>query len=745
MVLHSPVQQRRVMSTAAAASNDGQSSDSQSEPQVLLRTLRGRRTRLRKQIEADEETMRILDPSEPGAQVQLIALINTLRSQQARLTALDQEILSHPTFEPENEESELDSSEEWARKVLGFIQLGMAQLGLTNDAGYDRLAPNSGGQTAGSPTISAPSPVNNSQPAAALPSASGAVEMTVEPFGENINNSFRIFRAQLTAWINRHPGATKVEKLLFLVSKLRGAPRVLVTSLEMVDSNFDVAMKLLEDNYGQSDQLRRRAMARLSDLPRVRSSTDAVGLRMLLNHIQATTLQLEALGIEPSNFALPFEENVRKAIPAQLLYDFDNDNRRDQLTRSSPASGEPSTAVVEAIQRLQQLTDCLRRYTIHLEETPTTHSHRDPPKPDHRPWSSSSDRPGNWRTERQPPRFQKPTTVAAATNQGPPKQVFSCFFCDNKDHRPSRCNHPLTLQQRKAILARKGKCATCFTKQHAPGQQCGGTRVPCSRCQSRGHYTCMHPPDGPTQLTAVPAVHASSASAVASPSAGATAPLVMTASAFVTYGKVEVPVRVFLDPGSMLTFVAPALIEKLSGIQPSGRADLQVKGVNSQRSLVSDRYRLCLKGRSKNSPIVNISAYAYDFDVDPSNSCQVGTLHAIRRFGKRYPLADASYLDDRPAPPPMILLGMDYFYEVVGRSMRDVTGGLVAMKSALGWVLGGAPRSRDCRVDLVSVHPFCCAAALSKPARDIERLWTTEAIGIVDQPPAAHSADALRR
>lgn len=758
-------------------SSDGLLSTSPTQAELIrpekLSVLRCKRTKLRKKTADKSQPVTTLNPEDDEERTQLVATISQIKAAKARLSLLDRQIVNHPDF-ASSEETEIEETETWMDKLESLIHLGNARLWSTASAIADDVAnvdvsPPSCPQRR--PVNVAPPSGGGWQPSPSPPtgvlSATAAADVVVEPFGaegQSSSQTYRIFRAQFSAWLSRHPDASQLERLLFLISKLRGPPRALIASLEIVDANFDVALRLLDENYGRSEHEQRRVLERLNVLPKVRAAGDDAGLRALLHHIQTTTLQLEALKVQPENYALSFENSVRKAIPASLLYEFDNDIRRDQLGRANDASSnaQPMNVVEIAKERLKQLTACLLRYTAHLEQTAHARpacrdleqrERRKPPPPSH-------DRQNKWLSgSRIHSREQWPSTAAAATAAATAtaaaavrplrrRLVKPCFFCDSAEHRPSRCTHSMTMQQRKAVLDRKGKCHVCFAQKHASDRQCEGPKVACGVCSCRSHYTSMHQQGGDQ----APSSRRENGSAVSAPVTAAPAhngaSLVMTASAFVLVpAGVKLPVRVFVDPGSMLTFVSPALIAKLPHLKPAGRADLTIKGVNSEKSFVSERYRLTLVGQRKGAKRISITAYGYEFGVDPPNSCASDVISAIRRFGEEFPLADLTYANDAPPEAPSILLGMDYFYDVVGRSMKNIMPGLVATESMFGWLVGGAPRPQarriDAEVDVRRAHPICCAAALSKPARDIERLWTIEAIGITDAPPETQSVDEI--
>ena len=137
-----------------------------------------------------------------------------------------------------------------------------------------------------------------------------------------------------------------MDRLTVLRKYLKGDARTLIAALEVTDANYDVALQLLEENYGQVSVERQKVMSSLFTLPPVRSSLDTVGLRRLLSKTQAGIKSLEGIGNPLPSYALAFEPRLRAAVPSKLVFDFMEMKRLAKL--SAPAAETPSAATRDA-------------------------------------------------------------------------------------------------------------------------------------------------------------------------------------------------------------------------------------------------------------------------------------------------------------------------------------------------------------------------------------------------------------
>ena len=196
-----------------------------------------------------------------------------------------------------------------------------------------------------------------------------ALDISPEIFDGN-RLQYRAFITQFTNWVGKRASATPMDRLTVLRKYLKGDAKTLVGSLEVTDANYEVALKLLEDNFGKVSVERQKVMATLFALPQVHKPNDTVGLRKLLSKVQAGIKCLEGIGNPLSAYALAFEPKLRAAVPTRLVFDFLEMKRLAELAKpgACTSAAEELDPPSEAANFVSDLVDYLVRYTSHREE-----------------------------------------------------------------------------------------------------------------------------------------------------------------------------------------------------------------------------------------------------------------------------------------------------------------------------------------------------------------------------------------
>ena len=563
-------------------------------------------------------------------------------------------------------------------------------------------------------------------------------DVSPEPFdGDRLQ--FRSFMAQFRNWIDRRKGLTSLDKLIVLRKHLRGEAKTLIDSLQITEGNYEIAIGLLQQAFGQVEIERQQIMAMLFNLPRVKSQADTTGLRGLLNIVQSSIQRMQALGAPLSEYALALEPVLHSSVPPNLIFDFTEAVSRSSAfdtdrTRYSPSNASASSALsAQAADGITALVDYLRRYTSHREQTALILNRH--------PSSSESNKSSEPQTNKTFSRKQGPpaprtgfATVSAVAKTA--TKARKCFFCRAVDHKPSQCTAELSTKQRMEALGKAKRCQRCFRFSHDDSTKCPGPREACARCSSHDHYTVMHPEGKRSTNAAVAAIELSH-----EPGHNV---LLHTASAYVIDGAQRIPVRLFLDNGSSLTFVSSRLTNLLTDHRPISSARLGITTFSGEKSLHSNCYQLRLQ--STHSPVrVNINAYEYDFSVDPLPNCSDKDREIIKRFAVGHPLADAAFTSGSAVPPVSLLIGRDQYFKIAQVGVEEtLEGSLVARGSVLGWIVGGTTEVvGEPRPELVRANVHCCVASVSRSARDLERLWELEAIGIEKDSHSPLSSDEL--
>ena len=144
-----------------------------------------------------------------------------------------------------------------------------------------------------------------------------------------------------------------------------------------------------------------------------------------------------------------------------------------------------------------------------------------------------------------------------------------------------------------------------------------------------------------------------------------------------------VPVRVLMDSGSQRSYVTESLKNKL-GLVPEKTEvlNLNIFGDDKFRKQRCDQVRLQLQGQTKD---IEIMALCFPKICSP--------LSMTLDF-KRYPHldglvpADQSLLDNSVTDID-ILIGADYYFEIILGEIRRGDNGPVAVQSEFGWLISG--------------------------------------------------------
>ena len=134
---------------------------------------------------------------------------------------------------------------------------------------------------------------------------------------------------------------------------------------------------------------------------------------------------------------------------------------------------------------------------------------------------------------------------------------------------------------------------------------------------------------------------------------------------------------------------------------------------------------------------------AYGFKADPAPQCSDRDRRIIEKFASEHVLADTALAQNITGAPISLRIGRDQYFKFacVGQE-KTLEGELVARGSVLGWIVGGASKTADVRrPEFVRANVHCCVVSVTRGAKELERLWSLEAIGIEKEESSPHSAD----
>ncbi|GFV44289.1 uncharacterized protein TNCV_4117661 [Trichonephila clavipes] len=101
--------------------------------------------------------------------------------------------------------------------------------------------------------------------------------------------------------IHNNNRLSKVDKFNYLKSYLCGNALACINGFPISDDNYDRALDLLKDRFGNKNMLINAHLSNLLNLTPVRNPTDIVGLRNLYDRAETQIRSLESLGVKGEN------------------------------------------------------------------------------------------------------------------------------------------------------------------------------------------------------------------------------------------------------------------------------------------------------------------------------------------------------------------------------------------------------------------------------------------------------------
>ena len=253
----------------------------------------------------------------------------------------------------------------------------------------------------------------------------------------------------------------------------------------------------------------------------------------------------------------------------------------------------------------------------------------------------------------------------------------SCPFCESS-HLLFQCKKfkSLKIDDRRQQASNISVCFNCLKKGHA-AVDCKSPHV-CHFCQKK-HHSLLHMDTKNADKRDEDEKTVSSNSGILHSTTGA---LLATCQVFVLdKHNRKVTVRLLLDNGSQISFISKNIAKKLN--LPYQKTNISVSGVANSRNVVSKfKYRLSLLSIHDRSKGVNIQVFSlpeffslpeYDLDIDDLN---IDHLQ----------LADPEFFKSAQID---ILLGMDYYHEVIQEKRQQLPRSFWAQQTIFGWVISG--------------------------------------------------------
>ena len=199
-----------------------------------------------------------------------------------------------------------------------------------------------------------------------------------------------------------------------------------------------------------------------------------------------------------------------------------------------------------------------------------------------------------------------------------------------------------------------------------------------------------------------------------------------------------VPVRVLFDNGSQRSYLTNSLKTRL-GLKPLKKevVNLNVFGSDSFKRQTCDLVKVKLQGKS--NEIFEIIALGFHTICSPLP--RAINLYQHRKL-QHLDLADCAASDNSGQCESTvdILIGSDFYWDLVLEEIHRQENGLVAMNSKFGWLISGpiknsSENSNFIHSNLVVQGPSTIPASLDSEyqlEKELGHFWDIESLGIAD-------------
>lgn len=635
----------------------------------------------------DEELTRILQGEDKDYE-RLSVMRQLLDGKQETLIEMDQEILS--VCDVTTIDKEIEESEGFTASII-HLKCKIENASKVNMPSQQHV---------GSPQTTA-QPVNQNAVRTRLP------KLYLPKFKGDVTK-WNTFWDSFQSAVHRNEGISNIDKFNYLNSVLEGAAARAIQGLTLTEANYDAAIKLLQERFGRPQQI---ISAHMDQLLKVSpcSNDRPAGLRYVYDQICVHSRGLASLGVTSDQYGSLLIPVIMSKLPPEI---------RLQIARNSK----------DSVWKIEELLNVIKVEVEAREASEMTMA-----KTSEGGKSQSPGRDSKFRN-------QTPTANSLVSQQGGSFKI-KCAYCRN-EHYSASCGVVRDTAQRRSILERDKRCFNCLRFDHET-KECTNPKK-CRHCQQRHHQSiCSMLDQGKPKE--VSAEEMKTTTTVSNKAKGTV--LLQTAKAVAVndVNSKTARVRILLDTGSQRTYVTNRLKSRLN-LSPVKSETLHLNTFGDERYTKQqcDVVSLRLQGSQGE---IEISALCFP-KICSAVSAKVNIDNHTHLQGLE--LADISIAETGQQDID-VLIGSDYYFDIVSGDVIRGSGGPVAVSSMFGWVLSGptsAEESREKvtttnliieRPELMTLSPCDIHSENDELCNALQKFWDTESLGVREEPPASQT------
>ena len=615
--------------------------------------------------------------------VELQTLLRTIQEQEATVKALDNDILNF--IEDVDElETDLQTSVDFGIDVT---------TGITKIINF--LKKNCTDTLSSSSVSSSGRKATTKLPKLTLPKFNGD-SLKWKPFLDSFNIA-----------VGENDELSGVEKMNYLRSLLTEKAEQTISGLALSNENYPIAMKLLEERFGDEQIIISSHMNKLLELPKIMNVKDITGLRILYDTAESQIRSLQAFGLLVKNYGPLLVPVILSKLP---------DSLKLIISQKSDSDVWDAENILKVLQK-----EILAREKLNtIGETASDFG-----------------------------------DFAGLHVGGGESRKSSCVFCDGK-HKSHNCRTVSNVEARKQIIRRKGLCFVCLEKGHL-SKNCR-RNFTCFKCGKKHHTSlCFgkkterteNKPAADTEDQGTEKANndkTERTETAESTTSGVTGidletvnllsnsdqVLLQTAEAVIFSKGVETNCRILFDLGSQLSCITPEARNALN-LETTDTKRLSIKVFGGSHSVKElDRVEFTVKAKFGHDN-VNVSAFVNEV-CKPLSGQNIDLAKSKFSHLQGLSLADGGSGKKKID----ILIGADNYWKFFKSGVvQGENGGPVASSSILGFILSGPINNSNNALETNStmIETFSLKVAVEEEKsllKEFKRFNDLETIGIVE-------------
>ena len=521
--------------------------------------------------------------------------------------------------------------------------------------------------------------------------------------------------------IHTNDDLTSYDKFYYLRSYLQGDAKSAVAGLQATDVNYLHAIDILKERFGKKSLVISSHMEALMKVTTLTDDDNTRKIRRVYDKIECHIRSLQALGLDSANYGCVLGPVILSHLPDEL---------RLSVTRKFDATAD--------VWELNDILVALKSEIEVRERSGFVAS------------NVNNNNKDNNNTKRNNNDGSRQSGSALYTNDktkddAPPvNKQEKCLYCSGK-HATVSCKTVTDIEARRQILRKKARCFNCFGGGHIAGR-CRNPKV-CGKCDGK-HDTSLC--DEPLHKDPEPekkeeeekkdgiTMHCNTATSV----------LMLTARASVCNVKLGKPVsaRVIFDNCSNRTYVTDCLRQTLKlpkiGVKKINISRFMDTGEGKEKPVIHDCDIVQLMIKGVNDEDIIVSARTVPAICPPPNTRPIEFYKKEFRHLRTLTLADEVVQKPYRGNQIDMMIGLDYYYDIIYDQTERGVCGPVATKSRVGWLVAGPVYSKtDEDVPELAMTTMCTDEPRENLDELVRNFWSLEAMGITEED----SNDVLRR